>query len=109
MDISELRQIYSDYSVVKLELINADESDEFMWTDIYGFCALLSKHNAVFCVVPWSIYKQMIRYQRMIYNFALSEGDAKVFGVDFRLEYKLESDMMLLVDGDGRTIAVTIK
>ena len=109
MDISELRQIYSDYSVVKLEFINADESDEFMWTDIYGFYALLSKHNTVFFVVPWSIYKQMLRYERTIYDFALSEGYAKVFGVDFRLEYRLESDMMLLVDGDGRAIAVTIK
>ena len=108
MKSDELLEKYSDYSIVLVEMMNADRTTDFIWNSVYDLSELFSKEHTFFCVMSIDSLLFLIRHNHASFSsFSFNEA-YKVFGVTFMVNSNMDANSMLLIDFKGNTVHVNI-
>lgn len=108
MNSDELLEKYSDYSIVLVEMMNADRTTDFIWNSVYDLSELFSKEHAFFCVMPVSALYFLLRYNHDSLSSFSFNTIYKVFGVTFMVNSDMDENSMLLIDFKGNTVHVNV-
>lgn len=111
MNSAELLEKYSDYSIVLVEMMNADRTTDFIWNSVYDLSELFSKEHTFFCVMSIDSLLFLIRHNdaslSSLSSFSFNTT-YKVFGVTFMVNSDMDANSMLLIDFKGNTVHVNI-